>query len=108
MSDKPETPNQAARPALQPWNIPQDSLDKVLAYLNQKLAGRGCPVCGITADRWRVEPNVFGIPVVEWLPGLPNANRTLPTIVMVCENCGNTVFISAVMAGLKPPGSPDV
>lgn len=74
--------------------------DKVIKYLQKKWRGSGCPMCG--GNQWNVPEKIFELREFNdgnLMIGGPNG-AVLPVIPITCRNCGNTVFINALFAGL--------
>jgi hypothetical protein len=67
--------------------------ERVITELNKKIPGAKCPLCGVT--NWAVQPSTF-YHHEEFRSGSTTASsaRSLPTAALVCQNCGNTHFIS--------------
>ncbi len=62
-----------------------------------KIPQKPCQICGQTA--WLVSDKIF------YLGEYENGNvviggPVLPVVTVTCGNCGNTVFINALVAGL--------
>lgn len=76
----------------------------VIAFLNAKWgSGRQCPMCGTKS--WSVQDSTFQ--VSELNPaGLVVGGPIIPVIPVICSNCGNTVLVNAITAGIviPPPG----
>jgi hypothetical protein len=80
------------------WNLALEQLriafvNAAIEWLAAKWGDRHpCPYCG--TDEWTV-----GVPVNLLL----ESRETLPPhFTVMCTNCGNTVFINAILAGLFP------
>lgn len=58
-----------------------------------------CPVCA--ANEWEPAPNIGQIPNLSPLP--PHGGRTVPVVLLTCEQCAYTFSISAVAAGIIQP-----
>jgi|SRR5215213_4102242 len=75
--------------------------DKILAVFRQKMLR--CPVCGFnafTAADGFVSPPVYGN---YWLSQRVSG---LPSLALICDNCGNTLFINIGALGLADLISP--
>ena len=72
---------------------------ELIDYLNDKWHGARCPLCG--EGVWNVTDKIFELR--EFNDGNfvlgPNSAIT-PVIPVTCSNCGNTVFVNALIAGL--------
>jgi hypothetical protein len=61
-----------------------------------QVAKRPCSVCG--QEQWGIGPNLAQIPTSALGPH--NTPRTSPCVLLVCGNCGNTLFFNAIVMGL--------
>jgi predicted RNA-binding Zn-ribbon protein involved in translation (DUF1610 family) len=62
-----------------------------------------CPMC--RSNEWTLNGYV-ALPLADQ----PNTiiiggGAVLPAVAVVCRNCGNTVLVNAVIAGIQPPGA---
>ncbi len=76
-----------------------DKIDtqKFIEFINAKWGQRSCPMCA--AYDWSVQDVVYGVRgYLPWL--LPNGGPTVPVIPVVCKNCGNTIFVNAIISGI--------
>ncbi|MFA5056061.1 MAG: hypothetical protein WC562_07825 [Dehalococcoidia bacterium] len=66
-------------------------------YLKEHWKGRTCQMCG--GGDWRIQAAVFQlVPYGDdrLVVGSPN----IPVVPVICTQCGNTILISAKVAGL--------
>jgi predicted RNA-binding Zn-ribbon protein involved in translation (DUF1610 family) len=78
---------------------------KIIQYLNTKWAVKPCPMCGII--KWNVSDKLFELR--EYHGGdlvIGGQASIIPLIPIICSNCGNTIFINAIVAGVEIPGIP--
>ncbi len=77
----------------------EEDRDKLLAHVNAKWKVKLCALCH--DNNW-IFNGPFHVPL-----NLPGARvyETMPVIGVVCKNCGNTILISAIIAGLFVPGT---
>ena len=72
----------------------------VIKFLNDKWKGVACPLCG--GLEWSVSDRIFEMR--EYNGGnlvIGGANAMItPVIPVTCSNCGNTVLINALAAGV--------
>ena len=74
--------------------------NKVIAHFRAKWAGRSCPMCGI--GRWNVQDSTYQL--LEFNQGsLVFGGPVIPVIPVVCNNCGNTLLVNAIIAGVIEP-----
>ena len=69
----------------------------IIKYLKDNWQGRSCPMCD--AGDWNIQAAVFQL--IPWgddtlVVGSPN----VPVVPVICTKCGNTILISAKVAGL--------
>lgn len=73
---------------------------EIINFLNERWHGAVCPLCG--GQKWNVTDKYFELREFNdgnIVIGGPN-NSIVPVIPVTCDNCGNTVFINALSAGL--------
>ncbi len=63
-----------------------------------KFALKPCPLCGQL--NWTFVDMVFQLPEFNPDPDDPSIGKSYPVVPVMCETCGNTIFISAIVAGL--------
>ena len=81
------------------WSPKQ--IDEIASWLSSKWGSlRPCAQCG--AALWSIAENPAHVPLA-----FPNGEVRLgtgfPCIAVFCQNCGNTIFINSIVAGIKPP-----
>jgi hypothetical protein len=73
--------------------------DAVIAFLNSKWGNRSCPMC--SKGPWSVQDRVFQLN--EFHQGnLVVGGPLIPVIPVSCGNCGHTVLVNAIIAGVLP------
>lgn len=70
---------------------------KFVDFLNEKWDGRGCPVCG--KGPWSVSDDIFEIRDYNNGNIILGGGAIIPIIPVTCLNCGNTIFVNAILAG---------
>ena len=71
--------------------------DKLIKFINGKWQGRACPMCGI--GKWVVTDKIFELR--EYNDGNLVVGKNcsvVPVVPIICENCGNTIFVNAMIA----------
>jgi len=72
---------------------PQD----MIKFLNDKWKGKPCLMCG--EGSWAIQNKTFQL--MEFNKGsLVVGGPIIPVIPVICNNCGNTVLVSAITAGV--------
>ena len=70
---------------------------KVIALLQEKWKGRNCPLCG--EGNWEVQEKPFELR--EFHGGaMVFGGVIIPVIPITCSNCGNTILVNAIKAGV--------
>ena len=73
---------------------------KIIAHLNAKWVGRACPLCGVA--NWNVQNSTFQL--MEFHAGsVVIGGPVIPVVPVTCTNCGNTVLVNALIAGVVQP-----
>ena len=78
--------------------------EKALAFIKSKWKPPiKCSCCG--SNNWSVTSNVFQL-ISYTAAGSPVGGPVVPLFPVTCNNCGNTILINAIIAGLvEPPKS---
>ncbi len=71
--------------------------ERFIQHLKDRWSGRGCPLCG-TSD-WQVQDSVFELRQFSG-GGLQLGGSIIPLVPVICANCGNTVLVNALKAGV--------
>lgn len=71
--------------------------NKIIGHLRDKWVSRPCPMCGI--GEWEVQDSVFQLMQFQE-GGLVLGGPILPVVPVTCRNCGNTVLVNAIVAGV--------
>ena len=73
---------------------------EIIDFIHDRWRNSLCPMCG--GDEWSISDKVFELREFNEgniVLGGPNSAIT-PVIPVTCRNCGNTVFINALVAEL--------
>lgn len=76
--------------------------NKILQKLQNPSWGCACPVC--KSAQWNVSDTIFELR--EFNSGslvVSDQNPIYPVIPMTCTNCGNTIFLNAIIMGALEP-----
>lgn len=91
-------------PAPAPPQVPSSSLTdaqkaKIESWVRLKtgLTGGICPIC--QTRQWTILPELLAPPAFHG-GTIVLGGSSFPHVVLVCNNCGNSQFINAVMAGI--------
>ncbi len=71
---------------------------KVLNWINSKWSGRPCPMCG--SRHLDVVDKAFQLMEFHKGAALAVGGPTFPVVPIICTNCGNILFVSAIMTGV--------
>ena len=77
---------------------------RLISHLQNKWGnGRGCPMCA--EKNWGIDD---AYQLTRFGKGDPAADeRVMPIVPVICQNCGYTVLVSAILAGvIGPPAQP--
>jgi ribosomal protein S27AE len=72
--------------------------EKLVNHLNEKWKGRTCPMCG--GGPWNASDMAFELREFNEGNLVVGGVPITPVIPVTCSNCGNTILINAVVAGL--------
>lgn len=73
---------------------------KVITHLKEKWEDRPCPMCN--AKTWSVTENIQELREFHE-KGFNISGPIIPVIPVICNNCGNTFLLNAVILGLITP-----
>ena len=74
---------------------------RLIEHLRTKWLGTPCPMCHVV--NWTVQDSIYQL--LQFNQGvLRIGGPVIPVIPVVCNNCGNTVLVNAITAGLLPSG----
>jgi hypothetical protein len=71
---------------------------KLIKYLSDKWQGKPCPMCGHAG--WSVQDYVFELSVFQRGGLVVGGGPLVPVVPVFCDNCGNTVLVNAISAGV--------
>lgn len=84
----------------------KNTTNDFIQHFESKLLDKGilspphCPLCSQT--QWTVAPGYVLSPIQEQLGGLVIGGPTIPTIPIICDNCGFVASIALGPLGLLP------
>lgn len=61
-----------------------------------KWVSESCPLCN--EKKWDIQSEIFSIPQYQSNNQFPQ--KIFPVVPIACTNCGNTIFVSALYAGV--------
>ena len=78
--------------------------DQILAEIRRRLPAIRCPLCN--HEKWTIPDGFIHLPLMEnfWLSRRGKGN--LVGVALVCDTCGNTVFINLGPLGLEDLAAP--
>jgi hypothetical protein len=76
--------------------LTQDQFKQAVAWLDAHWTKRECPMHGPT--QWSLDSQMGAVPVQT--PHGTNLGSVFPLLVLTCANCGYTVFVNALAAGI--------
>lgn len=69
--------------------------NKIINHLNEKWQGRPCPMCG--KGKWSVNDKIFELREFNEGNLIVGGGPIIPVIPIICESCGNTILINAIV-----------
>lgn len=75
---------------------------KLIKYLGDKWQAQPCPMCG--ARRWNVQETSFELREYHGGNMVIAPGPVIPLVPVICTNCGNTILINSLVAGLELEG----
>ncbi len=73
--------------------------EKIIKHLKEKWKGRACPMCGI--GNWNISDKMFELREFHGGNMVMGGNSSVaPVATVTCDNCGNTVLVNGIVAGL--------
>ena len=96
-------------PTIEPMAMSADAQRRILEALSAKLPEwNACPICNVRD--WELGDGFIIALVADYpMAEIAYAQRRLPSIGVICRNCGNTVIMNMYKLGLEdllPPGVP--
>lgn len=73
------------------------NIEKFLNHLNSKWGNKPCPMC--SSSGWNVSENIFELREFHGGDIVLGNGPIIPVIPVSCNNCGNTVFVNAIISG---------
>lgn len=83
-----------------PPPLTQKQVETIIAFVKLKWGdNHPCPMCSFSD--WGVISDVIALEPRDTTIGGPD--RHVPIVPIMCKNCGSTVLVNAIVAGLVPP-----
>ncbi len=79
------------------YTMDADELERLDTWIREKWEHGPCSICG--ANSWTTNPKVCLI----LNPASLVNNSSFPVVLIYCTNCGHTLFVNAIVAGVTPP-----
>lgn len=73
------------------------NIEKIIAHLNEKWGNRPCPMCG--SNSWNVSDKIYELREFHGGNLVLGNGPIFPVVPVSCNNCGNSVFINAILSG---------
>lgn len=77
--------------------------NKVLQHLRLKWRSQTCPMCN--GGPWHVDGTAFELRAFQGGNMVLGAGPIIPVIPVTCNNCGYTVLVNAIKAGVVSPSA---
>lgn len=104
----PTAPPSAPPQAREPGYLSKEERDHVERWVVQKW-GNGdtnalpaCPMCKVDGPTW-IGPWTMYTPMAMEDRSIFHGGPIMPLLPVMCSNCGNTVFVNAITAGVLSP-----
>lgn len=82
--------------------LTEDQRKKLVEFLNEKRASPNCPMCD--SKSWGVSDTIFELREFQGGSLMVGGNQNIfPVIPISCNECGHTIFINAIRAGVLNP-----
>lgn len=75
--------------------------EKLINHLKEKWKGKPCQMCG--TGNWNISDSIFELREYNKGNIVIGGGPIIPIVPITCDNCGNTVFVNAIKAGLIEP-----
>jgi hypothetical protein len=72
--------------------------DKLINHLKHKWSGANCPLC--KSGNWNVSDRVYELREHHGGGIVIGGGPVVPIVPITCDNCGNTVLVNSIVAGL--------
>ncbi len=76
--------------------------EKLIQHLNDKWKTQPCPLCG--ARQWNVQDKSFELREFHGGSIVIGPGPIIPVIPVICANCGNTILVNSLVAGVELEG----
>jgi hypothetical protein len=82
--------------------LTQDQKAEILRRIRSKWTGRReCPICG--TNKWEMSPHVVSsVTLRDLVSGAGAVEAMYPSVLLACDNCGNTLSFNLVILGIMP------
>jgi len=72
--------------------------NKLIIHLEKKWQGKPCPMCGV--GNWNVQDSSYELREYHGGNIVIGGGPIIPVVPVVCTNCGNTILVNAIIAGV--------
>lgn len=81
--------------------LSKEEKEKLLKFLHEKITDmEDCPLC--KKNQWSVSDKIWEVREF-FRGGLHVSDPKIPVLSITCNNCGNTIFLNAIVAGFVEP-----
>ncbi len=79
----------------------QETIDRITEALQQKIGDRElrCPLC--QHEQWQIPPSFLPLTLKKTPRSFQLGGTVLPTVPLICTNCGNTQLINLRVLGIE-------
>jgi len=75
--------------------LTKEQIEAIVSHLGAKFPDSKCPVCD--KNTWDLQRRVFQFTECA---SLIMGGAAIPAVVVVCKNCGNMLFLNAILLGI--------
>jgi len=73
------------------------NIQNVIKHLSEKWGNQSCPMCG--SNDWNVSDTIYELRKYHGGNLIIGGGPILPIVPIICNNCGNSIFINAIISG---------
>ena len=79
----------------------QETIDRITEALQQKIGDRElrCPLCH--HEQWQIPPSFLPLTLKKTPRSFQLGGTVLPTVPLICTNCGNTQLLNLKVLGFE-------
>jgi len=79
----------------------REMLKRLVIHLEQKWGDQSCPLC--ENDNWNVSDSIYKLQGSVGQNVIFGNVPIIPVVPVTCTNCGNTILVNTIVAGVTKP-----